>query len=185
MKRPVVEVLADSCEFPGSEPAPDGRLVFRFRSGDFAWDGVTPAVYKSSAALPAGMAWRDVVRHTLIGGGPAAGTQVELRYFEIGPGGFSSLEKHHHAHAIVVLRGSGDVILGREVVRVAPFDVVFVPSETPHQFITAGDAPFGFLCPVDAARDRPQPLEADEIQALLGVPAVRAVIKIDTPEPGA
>ncbi|HEY3248616.1 MAG TPA: cupin domain-containing protein [bacterium] len=179
MKRPV-EVVADSCEFPGPVPPPARRIHLQFRPGDFAWDGVTPAVYKSAGDLPPGMAWREVVRHTLVGGGDAAGAQFQLRYFEIAPGGFSSLEKHRHVHAIVVLRGTGDVIVGTEVFRVAPIDVIYVPSESPHQFINAGTEPFGFLCPVDADRDRPQPLTGEELRALREIPAVRQALKIDS-----
>lgn len=179
MKRPAVEVLADSCEVPGPGPTVEKRVHLQFRPDDFAWDGVTPTVYKSTGDLPAGMGWRDVVRHTLVGG-DATGTGFQLRYFEIAPGGFSSLEKHRHVHAIIVLRGTGDVVVGTDVFRVAPFDAVFVPSQTPHQFVNAGAEPFGFLCPVDAERDRPQPLPPEEIGALLKFPAVRAAIKIDT-----
>lgn len=178
MKRPVVEVDADSCEFPGPATAEEGRVYVPFRSGEFAWDGVTPAVYKSTRELPPGLAWRDVVRHTLIGG-PGQPGAFQLRYFEIAPGGFSSLEKHHHVHAIIVLRGTGDVVVGSEVFRVAPFDIVYVPPDTPHQFVNAGGDPFGFLCPVDAERDAPQPLSDDELEALRAVPAVRMAMKIE------
>lgn len=178
MKRPVVEVEADSCEFPGPEQAAEKRLHIPFRPGEFGWDGVTPAVYKSTRDLPPGLAWRDVVRHTFVGadGGTAA---FQLRYFEIAPGGFSSLEKHHHVHAIITLRGTGDVIVGREVFSVAPFDIVYVPPDTPHQFVNTGNQPFGFLCPVDAERDAPMPLSEDELDALRAVPAVRAAMKIE------
>jgi quercetin dioxygenase-like cupin family protein len=177
VKRVEIEVEADSCEFPGPEPEGTASTRLQFRPGDFAWDGVVPAVYKTTADLPAGMAWRDVIRHTLIGGGED-GAQFQLRYFEIGPGGFSSLEKHRHIHAIVVLRGTGDIIVGTEVFRVAPFDVVCVPSGAPHQFVNAGEDPFGFLCPVDADRDRPQALTQEELAALLEIPAVRQAIRV-------
>ena len=41
-------------------------------------------------------------------------------------------------------------------------DLVTVPPLTWHQFRAAPDAPLGFLCLVDAARDRPElPTEAD------------------------
>ena len=32
---------------------------------------------------------------------------AELRYFEVEPGGFSTLERHAHMHAVMVLRGRG------------------------------------------------------------------------------
>jgi quercetin dioxygenase-like cupin family protein len=102
----------------------------------------------------------------------------QLRYFEIAPGGFSSLEKHRHAHTIVVLRGRGRVVAGPRVFTVEPFDLVVIPPGAPHQFLNAGAEPFGFLCPVDADRDPPQALTADELAALMREPAVRAAIRL-------
>ncbi|HXF83485.1 MAG TPA: cupin domain-containing protein, partial [bacterium] len=102
----------------------------------------------------------------------------QLRYFEIAPGGFSSLETHDHAHTIVVLRGCGRVVAGRSVFAVRPFDLVVIPPATPHQFINAGGEPFGFLCPVDADRDRPRALTAKELAHLLEDPLVRAAVRL-------
>jgi quercetin dioxygenase-like cupin family protein len=175
VKRRTVEITSDSCEFPSAESPLGERRHLAFHPEGFTWDGVTPAVYKSSSDLPAGMGWRDVIRQTLIGG--AEGAQFQLRYFEIAPGGFSSLEKHAHVHAVIVLRGAGDVIVGPEVFRVQPFDVVYVPPSTPHQFVNAGPEAFGFLCPVDANRDRPQALTPEELAALLEHPAIRQAVR--------
>lgn len=121
------------------------------------------------------MGWSDVIRHTLAGGESLA---FQLRYFEIGPGGFSSLEKHHHAHTIIVLRGHGRVIAGREVFSVDPFDLVVIPAGAPHQFVNSGTEPFGFLCPVDADRDPPTALTPEELDSLLRDPDVRAAVRL-------
>ncbi len=163
-----------SCELPGAPPQ-DGRRHRRFDGT--AWDGVTPQVYKLGGSAVPGTGWRDVIRHTLLGG---AGEQVafQLRYFEIAPGGYSSLEKHRHVHSIIVLRGAGTVVVGREVFDVVPFDLIYVPPETPHQFVNAGAESFGFLCPVDAERDPPQPLAAEELRNLLEDPRVRQAVRI-------
>lgn len=147
----------------------------RFDGAAFGWEGVPAQAYKRGEAGAAGMGWRDVMRHTLAGGDELA---YQLRYFEIAPGGFSSLEKHHHAHTIVVLRGRGQVIAGREVFRVEPFDLVVIPPVTPHQFVNAGEEPFGFLCPVDADRDPPQALTEDELTRLMEDPEVRAAVRL-------
>jgi len=117
-----------------------------------------------------------VVRYTLLGAGEPAAFQ--LRYFEIGPGGYSSLEKHRHVHAVIVLRGRGRVVVGRDVFDVGPFDLVYVPPVTPHQFVNAGTEPFGFLCPVDADRDPPQPLTDAELRELMSEPRVRAALRV-------
>lgn len=134
-------------------------------------------MYKLGGSAAPGAAWRDVVRHTLLGG---AGEPVafQLRYFEIGPGGYSSLEKHRHVHAAVVLRGRGRVVVGRDVFDVAPFDLVYVPPAVPHQFVNFGPEPFGFLCPVDADRDPPQPLTDAELRELMADPKVRETVRV-------
>ena len=140
----------------------------------FAWSDRL-YLYKSGDQGPAGMGWRGVVRHTLASGQEMA---FQLRYFEIAPEGFSSLEKHQHAHTIVVLRGRGKVVAGLEVFNVAPFDLVVIPPGTPHQFVNAGSEPFGFICPVDADRDRPKALTADELARLMDDPDVRTAIRL-------
>jgi quercetin dioxygenase-like cupin family protein len=140
-----------ACEVPFVVAARPG--VARFDPRTFRWRGVPAAAYKEQRGGP--LAWRGVERFVLLGG-PRTGAAFELRYFEIAPGGYSSWERHAHAHAIVVVRGRGRVRMGRRLVRVRPFDFVFIPGGTPHQFLADG-APFGFLCPVDAVRDAPRP----------------------------
>lgn len=164
-----------SCDLPGASAADDRR--YRAYDGT-RWDGVTPQVYKLGGSPIPGGAWRDVVRHTLVGGTDES-MAFQLRYFEIGPDGYSSLEKHQHVHAVIVLRGTGRVVVGREVFDVAPFDLVYIPPLVPHQFVNSGSEPFGFLCPVDAARDQPQPLTSEELQQMLSDPNVRAVVRIE------
>lgn len=116
------------------------------------------------------MGFSGVSRHTLAGPEdlPAA---WELRYFEFEPGGYSSLEKHHHAHFVVVVRGSGQALVGAELVSCRPFDAIHVAPLTPHRWINPSDEPFGFLCTVDRDRDRPQPLEDEEWEELKANPA--------------
>lgn len=152
--------------------------VRRFDRDRFRWDGVPERVYKfqDAATSERGLGWKDVVRNTLFGkdGEPAA---FEVRYFEIAPGGYSTLEKHHHVHAVTVLRGTGDVVVGTQVHRVRPFDFVYIPSLVLHQFVNAGDEPFGFLCVVDGDRDRPQPPTDEELASLQRHPEVGQVIR--------
>lgn len=133
--------------------APALPVVARFDPRRFRWQGVRSTPYK--AASRGSMAWKGVERFVLMG---ASGepTAFHLRYFEIAPGGYSSLERHRHAHAVIVVRGRGRVRLGSAVVRIGPMDLVYIPPEIPHQF-QAGREPFGFLCPVDAIRDTPRP----------------------------
>lgn len=117
-----------------------------------AWPGIEPRAYKAADGRH-----RYVARYLLFGGEeiPAA---FELRYFEIAPGGHSTLEQHRHAHAVVVVHGRGTVRLGDEVTAIEPFALVTVAPEQTHQFRAAADAPLGFLCIVDRERDRPRPV---------------------------
>ncbi len=141
-------------EVPVVAAAGSRPTISRFDPSRFRWSGVDPIPYKARNEGP--LAWRGVERFVLVG---AAGEQTafQLRYFEIAPGGYSSLERHRHAHAVLVVRGRGRVRVGDATHRVGPMDFVFIPPEVPHQF-RAGRERFGFLCPVDAARDRPRPV---------------------------
>ncbi len=90
----------------------------------------------------------------------------ELRYFEVAPGGFSTLERHHHMHAVLILRGRGHCLVGSEVRRVELHDLVTVPPLTWHQFRATLGEPLGFLCMVNAGRDKPQLPSAEDLAKL-------------------
>lgn len=118
----------------------------------FRWEGIGVKVYKSD-----GGPYKDVTRQTLLGDGPGEESlNFVTRYFEIQPGGYSTFEVHQHPHAVFVLRGNGEVQLGRQRHAIVPFDVVYVAPETEHQFRATGSEPLGFLCVVDRTRDRPR-----------------------------
>jgi quercetin dioxygenase-like cupin family protein len=109
--------------------------------------------YKQAAAH-----WCGMTRLALVGG-RGQSTRFHLRYFEIAPGGYSSFEHHAHEHAVVILRGQGEVQLGEVVHALGQGDVVYVAPHEPHQFRNpSGTEPLGFLCVVDAERDQPVPL---------------------------
>lgn len=142
---------------------PPTRLS-RFQAGrstdeGYGWDGVQTQAYKSGQEL--GREWRGIIRQVLVGDRSEA-TQFHVRYFEISPGGHSSLEKHRHAHVVIAVRGRGRAVLGVTGHEMQPLDTVYVAPWTPHQFLALGDEPFGFFCIVDAARDRPQPVSPAE-----------------------
>ncbi len=127
----------------------------------FRWEQVEVREYKSS-----GVAFKDVTRQTLLGEGEGEEPfNFVTRYFEIQPGGYSTLEWHQHPHAVVVLRGTGRVTLGAGSSDIAPFDCVYVAPGVFHQFRATGDEPLGFLCTVDRVRDRPQVARDNDIRA--------------------
>jgi quercetin dioxygenase-like cupin family protein len=141
----------------------------RFDPDAFGWEDVTARAYKDEPGTERGMAWRGLTRHTLVRA-PAAGVAFEVRYFEIAPGGFSSLEKHEHVHVVVAQRGRGRALVGDRVVELAPLDIVETAPLAPHRWVNEGDEPFGFVCTVNGVRDRPRPLDDDEWEALLADP---------------
>ncbi|MFQ5630545.1 MAG: RuBisCO large subunit C-terminal-like domain-containing protein, partial [bacterium] len=79
-----------SCEIPAFK-APGGILSLLPFQGDFTWKGRKASVYKATGDLY----FQGVARQELIGRF-GENTSFDLRYFEIEPGGYSSLEKHHH-----------------------------------------------------------------------------------------
>lgn len=135
----------------------------------YSWPEVDVREYKSD-----GTHFRDITRRTLLGEGKdEQALSFITRYFEIQPGGYSTLERHHHPHSVVIIRGEGEVILGDRVERLAVNDCVYVAPMTFHQFHATGDEPLGFLCIVDRERDRPQLPGKEDLEALGAVEAVR------------
>jgi len=120
-------------------------------SGGAAFGEVAARVYKEAEG-----SFCEITRRVLLGPVEGDALAFELRYFEIAPGGWSSLERHRHPHAVVVLTGRGEVRLGSERHPIAPFDAVYVAPEDAHQFRAAPDAKLGILCVVDAERDAPE-----------------------------
>jgi len=137
----------------------------------FRWEGIPLLAYKEDG----GTHFKDVTRQVLFGEGEHHDT--ELRYFEIAPGGHSTLERHHHAHSVMVLRGRGHALVGREIHALGSNDLLRVPPMTWHQFRATGDTPLGFLCLVRRERDRPLRPTAAEIAAIRADPEVGAFIR--------
>ena len=132
-------------------------LVHR-KARSYRWEGVQELPYKEdNRAL-----FSSITRQVLFSD-PAL--HSELRYFEVAAGGFSTLERHEHMHAVLVLRGRGHCLVGGEVRRIELRDLITVPPMTWHQFRATANEPLGFLCMVNAARDKPQlPSEQDLVR---------------------
>jgi mannose-6-phosphate isomerase-like protein (cupin superfamily) len=136
----------------------------------FRWEGVEVKPYKGE-----GTHFSGVTRQVLFHGGEGLG--CELRYFEVAPGGWSSLERHHHAHAVMIIRGAARVLVGDRIVHARAHDLVRVAPLTWHQFQVWGDEPLGFVCMVDCGRDTPERPDAQVLAALRRDPALAAFIK--------
>lgn len=146
-------------EGEGGRPAPPGidgnhSKVIR-HNGDFTWRDVPLEPYKATTEF-----WRGITRREL-SGRRGESMAFHVRYFEIEPGGHSTLEKHAHEHVVIPLRGRGEAQFGCYVYEVGMGDVVYVAPNDPHQFRNpeANAEPFGFLCIVNAERDAPEPTD--------------------------
>ncbi len=144
--------------------------MIRRRGEGYTWEGVDIHPYKET-----GTHFKSITRQTLFPGGDDMGT--EFRYFEIQPEGHSTLERHQHTHLVMVLRGSGQVLVGDEVSEIRMHDIVRVPPLTWHQFRATRGEELGFLCLVACDRDKPQRPGPAEIEELGQVEAVRDFIR--------
>ncbi|WP_026607317.1 cupin domain-containing protein [Methylocapsa acidiphila] len=147
----------------------DAEMTSLRKAGEaFRWQGVEHRPYKDADSAP----FKAISRQTLFSDPRLLG---ELRYFEIAPGGFSTLERHEHMHAVMVLSGRGHCLVGSEIHALQPHDLVTIEPWTWHQF-RAGEAPLGFLCLVNAMRDRPQLPNEEDIAALRSNASVAAFL---------
>jgi len=139
--------------------------IHRKAQPGYRWEGVERLPYKEDERA----LFKAVTRQILFSDPDLAG---ELRYFEVAPGGYSSLERHELMHGVLILRGRGQCLVGTEVRAVGPHDLVTVPAWTWHQFRAASDEPLGFLCLVDARRDKPHLPSEHDLAELKANPAV-------------
>ncbi len=140
-----------------SQLVTERRALRRF-DGDFAWDGVETLVYKEEGEAPFSKITRQLLHSD-------SGLDCELRFFDIEAGGHSTLERHQHVHAVMILHGEGECLVGDEVYQISPNDLVTVPAMEWHQFKANAGTGLGFLCMVNRERDRPQlPSESELAQ---------------------
>jgi quercetin dioxygenase-like cupin family protein len=135
------------------------------KARNYRWDDVPVQPYKEDTRA----LFKAITRQVLFAD-PQQGS--ELRYFEVAPGGFSTLERHEHTHNVLILRGHGHCLVGREVREVATHDLIAVPPMIWHQFRATRDEPLGFLCMVNTERDKPQlptPAELAEFEQDSGI----------------
>ena len=141
----------------GTKHASEGPLdgnhskVLNRKKGEFQWERVPQEMYKMDGA-----SFKECSRIELIGK-RGESPVFHVRYFEVAPGGWTTLEHHQHEHVVVVLRGEGEIQLGLESYHLGVGDVGYTAPGDTHQLrCKAGTTePFGFICVVAADRDRP------------------------------
>jgi quercetin dioxygenase-like cupin family protein len=118
-------------------------VIHRYK-GAFDWEGGELGRYPPEREM------KGVSVRWLIGPVEQA-PNFALRYFEVEPGGWTSLDQHAHDHGVMVLRGRGRVRLGEEAFDIGFGDVVYIPPNEVHQLkCVGGDEPLGFLCVIPA-----------------------------------
>jgi quercetin dioxygenase-like cupin family protein len=145
--------------------------VLRRRTAEGAWEGTDVLAYKEAGSAP----FRTISRQILF---DDPNLQCQLRYFEIAAAGYSTLERHEHTHAVMVVRGRGRCLVGAELYDVGLHDLISIPPLTWHQFRAAEDGALGFLCMVNNERDRPQLPTPAQLEELRRDPALAAFIAV-------
>lgn len=72
--------------------------------------------------------------------------ELNIKYFEMHPGGYSPLHSHTAQHRLIITDGEGSVFDGQKTTPIQAGDIVFIASNEPHQLRTAGDKPLKFTC---------------------------------------
>jgi quercetin dioxygenase-like cupin family protein len=132
------------------------------------WEGVDILHYKQEGEAP----FEGVTRQVLFE--DAGGAQ--WRYFEVAAGGHTTLERHQHTHAVMVLHGGGRCLVADTIYSIAERDLVCVPPLTWHQFRAHEDRALGFLCLVSRERDRPQLPSPEQIARLRADPVLASFV---------
>ena len=145
------------------------RTIHRKAKG-YRWEGVDELPYKDDGRA----LFKSITRQVLFSDPDMHG---ELRYFEMQPGGFSTLERHEHMHAVLILRGRGHCLVGHDVEPIESRDLVTVPPMTWHQFRATQGEPLGFLCMVNARRDKPQLPSAEDLAKLVADAKIAAFLR--------
>lgn len=138
--------------------------------GNYTWEHVDVLAYKEDESP-----FKSVTRQVLSKG--AYDLPVELRYFEVGVGGYSTLERHRHTHIVMIYRGKGHCLLGDKVLLVEAGDVLTVPSMMWHQFKADMKDCLGFLCLVDRDRDKVMLPTKEDIETLSENEAVKQFLQ--------
>jgi quercetin dioxygenase-like cupin family protein len=141
------------------------------KASNYSWDDVDRKVYKTDTHN-----FKDIHRYSLLGE-EIQELNFQTRYFEIQPGGYSSLEQHRHPHSVVIIRGAGSMILDNKIHELSLHDVVYISPETIHQFHADRGEPLGFLCTVDRYRDKPTIPDEETINKKIHSAEVRKKIQ--------
>lgn len=151
---------SSSCDWTGKsieKKQENKNRIFRYK-GSFRWSGIKTEKYKQKDSGQKDRNWSSIARNVLIGNSGET-CKFHLRYFEIEPDGYSSLESHKHEHVVICIRGRGKIAMGNRSYSLNYLDTAYVAPNAVHQLTNPYDEPFGFFCIVNAKRDKPKQLK--------------------------
>lgn len=143
-----------ACEIPSKNLSNHKTDTDILRCHSFRWDNRFVDSYKTEGLVN----FKGILRQNLTGIFGEK-TSFDLRYFEIEPQGYSSLERHEHEHVIIGARGEGVVKKGGVEYLIKAHDIAYIKPHEVHQILNLSNEFFGFYCIVDHHRDRPVALE--------------------------
>ena len=112
----------------------------------FTWDGARTRMYQKTPD--------NQVSETWMIGKKEGAENFAFRYYQLSPGSHSQEEEHPYDHGILILQGSGEVLLGKEVHSISRGDIIHIPPDIWHQLRNSGEEPLGFLCVIPARRKK-------------------------------
>ncbi len=68
-------------------------------------------------------------------------TEVSFIWVEMAPGGAVRLHKHPYAEVFIVHEGNATFTVGSESLQAHAGQIIIVPADTPHKFMSTGDQP--------------------------------------------
>ncbi len=142
----------------------------------FHWEGVDVQPFTSDGG-ETGI--RDLTRQILF---DDSSMDYQVRFLDIEPGGHTTLERHKHAHSVVILSGQGQGLIGDLVVQLTAHDLVEVGPWEWHQFRAAASDHLCFLSVVNCNRDRPQLATHADLERLTRFPEIAAFLGIQHPD---
>ncbi len=94
---------------------------------------------------------KDVKMRMLIGPEDGAGV-FHMRHFEVAPGGHTPHHAHDFEHEVLILKGRGVVKSEQGDRPCQASDVVWVPANMKHQFLSGANEALEFICLIPAPR---------------------------------
>ncbi|MCA9280123.1 MAG: cupin domain-containing protein [Phycisphaeraceae bacterium] len=102
---------------------------------------------------PVQMDGANGVRMAIMVGRDDGAPHFAMRKFEVEPGGNTPRHQHDYEHEVIILGGSGTVLLHGEDRTLKAGDVLYVPADSEHQFRADQGTSLEFICLVPVERN--------------------------------